>query len=252
MAAAAPSTRAPNPLAQSLAAITGEDALSASTGTSPIDYENGGFRPGGDIIEITGNPGTGATTAETWGHEIELEKLKNVQAQFAYEQQQNILENARAQAQLQLQQQQYSSTLAEQQRQFQLQQAAAGLQQQQYGSTLAEQQRQYELQQTQLGMQQAEAARAAQLAPLQLTSAQLANQQSTLDIAKKQYDYDQLMAGQAAQAKAVAAQAPMWEQIARDNAAVIGGAYSPQQAMAQGTYKAAPVAPKTNYGYVGY
>lgn len=174
--------------------ITG-NALSTSTGTSPIDYEGGGGyrQPEGDVITITGDPGTGASTAETWSHELALENLKNEQAkfafsqaQFAYEQGQNVLAAQRAAEQMAITQGQY-------------------------------------------GLQQQAAQQAAALAPLQQQAAQLGNQQSQLDIAKKQYDYDQLMAQKAAAERAYANQAPMFAEIAKQNAQVVGGAYRPSQ-----------------------
>jgi hypothetical protein len=69
--------------------------------------------------------------------------------------------------------------------------------QQEFAAKLAEQQRQYGLSQSQLGIsqsqlgiQQSAEQRAAQLAPLQMTAAQLANQGTTLDILKKQQEQD--------------------------------------------------------------
>jgi hypothetical protein len=231
-----------------LAAITGENALSSTAGTSPIDYEGGGgFRqPGGDIITITGDPGTGATTSETWSHEVALENLKMQQAQFAYEQQQNVLSNARAQAQLQLQQQQYSSSLAEQQRQYALQLAASQMSQKEYESKLAEQQRQFGLaQQTQLGqlgIAQAGESRAAALAPYQLTAAQLANQGTTLDIAKKQAEqdaYNRMVAMSTAnleQTRALAGTPLGAQSNAALNAARASGAYVPGKTVISANY----------------
>jgi hypothetical protein len=94
---AAPSTVA-NPLQQSLARIAGEDPLSQSAGTSSLisyDDTSAGFRnPQGDVISITSSPGTGATTAETWSHEVALENLKREQMEFQYTQQQNEISNA--------------------------------------------------------------------------------------------------------------------------------------------------------------
>jgi hypothetical protein len=95
----APSTAAPppseiNPLAEGLARVTGGDPLSTSTGTEmPIGYEN--FTPvGGDVVNITSSPGSGATQAETWAHDIALQNLQRQQLQFAYQQQQDFITNA--------------------------------------------------------------------------------------------------------------------------------------------------------------
>jgi hypothetical protein len=93
-----PSTTAENPLQNSLARITGQDPLSQSAGTSSLisyDDTSAGFRsPQGDVISIQSSPGTGASTAETWSHEAELERLKQSQLEFQYSQQQNELANA--------------------------------------------------------------------------------------------------------------------------------------------------------------
>jgi hypothetical protein len=97
-ATAAPST-APeeeNPLQASLNKIAG-GALSRDTGTSTgvISYDpTQSFRPTGDAINISASPGTGASTAETWSHEIALENLKKSQLEFEYQQQQNAIANA--------------------------------------------------------------------------------------------------------------------------------------------------------------
>jgi hypothetical protein len=100
MASQAPSTVAPNPLRDAMTSIVGADPLSQSTGTSLINYgDTGGARlPASDIIAITGDPGTGATTAETWAHEIALENQRRDLAQFAWQQQQANLQNAISQA----------------------------------------------------------------------------------------------------------------------------------------------------------
>jgi hypothetical protein len=83
--------------------IMGTDpALSTSTGTSSlISYDDtaAGFRnPKGDTISITSSPGTGASTAETWSHEVALEQLKQGQLEFEYQRQQNEIANRLAQA----------------------------------------------------------------------------------------------------------------------------------------------------------
>ena len=106
----APSTAPEDPLAESLARIMGKDPMSTTTGTaSPISYDpEQSFRaPQADVINISGDPGTGATTSETWSHDIALENLKREQLQFEYEQSQAAIanelraqESARAEAQL--------------------------------------------------------------------------------------------------------------------------------------------------------
>jgi hypothetical protein len=105
MATETPSTTAENPLQNSLARITGQDPLSQSAGTSSLlsyDDTSAGFRnPQGDIISIKSSPGTGASTAETWSHEAELERLKQSQLEFQYSQQQNELANALRQQEFQ-------------------------------------------------------------------------------------------------------------------------------------------------------
>ena len=167
------STAAPNPLAESLAKVTGLDPLSESAGTAnPITYDpDMAFRaPEGDTINITGDPGTGASQSETWSHDIALEQLKNQQLQFEYAQQQDLLEQA-------VQQQQYQLSLAES----------------------ARAQEQLGLSKTQSSIQQAEAARAAALAPYQQESARAAAGAAALDLAQKQRQasYDQAYWNQA-------------------------------------------------------
>jgi hypothetical protein len=102
MATETPSTTAENPLQNSLARITGQDPLSQSAGTSSLisyDDTSAGFRnPQGDVISIKSSPGTGASTAETWSHEVALENLKRDQLEFQYTQQQNEIANALRQA----------------------------------------------------------------------------------------------------------------------------------------------------------
>lgn len=97
----APSTVAPNPLAEGMARILGQDPLSTSTGTSDLlSYQdNAGARlPASDVIAITGDPGTGATTAETWAHELALQNQAQQLTQFAWQKQQADISNAMQQA----------------------------------------------------------------------------------------------------------------------------------------------------------
>lgn len=86
-----------NPLEESLQKLTG-DALSKTTGTSmPISYDDtsAGFRdPQGDVISITSSPGSGASQAETWKHELDLEALRREQLTFEYNQAQDVIANA--------------------------------------------------------------------------------------------------------------------------------------------------------------
>src|SRR5580765_3769202 len=125
-----------NPLITSLAKIAGKSPLSkaAETSTGVIGYDpEQAFRPTGDTISIAASPGTGASTAETWSHDIALENLKREQLQFEYQQQQNALANTLKQ-----------------------QEAERAAQQQAFSQ----------------GLSSAEAARAAALAPLQIAQAQ--------------------------------------------------------------------------------
>ena len=125
MATAAPSTLT-NPLEESYARITGTDPLSTTTGTqSLINYEDLGNRSEtpGDVITIQGDPGTGATTAESWAHEIELENQRREALEFEWQQQQQEFQNALEQQQAALSQSQFGLQQAEEKR-------AAGL----YGS----------------------------------------------------------------------------------------------------------------------
>jgi hypothetical protein len=101
MAYEIPSTLAPNPLKEGMARIMGQDPLSQTAGTSDLlSYQdNAGARlPASDVIAITGDPGTGASTAETWAHEIALENQKRDLAQFQWQQEQANLQNAISQA----------------------------------------------------------------------------------------------------------------------------------------------------------
>ena len=82
---AAPSTVAPNPLAEGMARIMGEDPLSTTTGTSGLlSYEDsaGARLPASDVIAITGDPGSGATTAEQWAHELALQNQQEQLKEF--------------------------------------------------------------------------------------------------------------------------------------------------------------------------
>ena len=126
MAAAAPSTAPANPLEEGMARIMGQDPFSEATGTSLINYEDQGGGRGqlpGDVITIQGDPGTGATTAESWAHEIELENQRQQQLEFEWQQQQQEWANALEQQQAALSQSQFGLQQAEEAR-------AAGL----YGS----------------------------------------------------------------------------------------------------------------------
>ena len=152
----ATSTTPPNPLAESLAKVTGLDPLSTGTGTaSPITYDpDQAFRaPAGDTINITGDPGSGASQSETWSHELALENLKNQQLQFQYEQQQDLLAQALSQ------------------QQFGLSSRSQAAQESQYAQNYA--------------LQKAEAQRAAAMSPYQMESAKLANQAAAYDVAAK-------------------------------------------------------------------
>lgn len=87
-------------LARSLAKITGSPlSRSAGTSTGVIGYDpSQTFRPTGDVINISAAPGTGASTPETWAHEISLENLKREQLQFEFTQQQAALSQAMKEA----------------------------------------------------------------------------------------------------------------------------------------------------------
>lgn len=94
---AAPSTAAPNPLREAMSSIVGTDPLSTSTGTADlISYEGGGGArlPASDVIAITGDPGTGATTAETWAHQLALENQQQQLKEFQWQQAQADIANA--------------------------------------------------------------------------------------------------------------------------------------------------------------
>jgi hypothetical protein len=98
MAAAAPIEQ--NPIKAAMEQVVG-DPLSTTAGTTtPISYDDlSGFRsPQQDAISITSSPGTGASTSETWSHEVALENLKRDQLEFQYTQQQNEIANALRQA----------------------------------------------------------------------------------------------------------------------------------------------------------
>jgi hypothetical protein len=99
MATAAPTTEQ-NPIKAAMEQVVG-NPLSATAGTTPpISYDDlSGFRsPQQDVISIQSSPGTGASTAETWSHEVALENLKRDQLEFQYTQQQNEIANALRQA----------------------------------------------------------------------------------------------------------------------------------------------------------
>lgn len=105
----APST---SPLDQSLDRLMGKKKTKGSlVGYAPAEFPSPDFRPGQDTISVAGTPATGATTAESWSHDIALENLRRqaleteytqrtAAQEFAYKQQQAALENARQQAQL--------------------------------------------------------------------------------------------------------------------------------------------------------
>ena len=162
----APKDEEGNPLAESLAKITGKSPLSKSAGTSTgvIGYDpSQTFRPSGDAISVVTTPGTGATTAESWSHDIALENQRQQALQFEYQQRQDTLNQAmKEQAAQQAAQQQAFS------------QGITGAQAAREAATAAQQ---------------------AQLAPVQLKSAQQALQTAQYDTALKQ-----------AQAKAAEAQ----------------------------------------------
>ena len=95
---AAPST-APTPLDESLTKFLGGSGASklspnqvtygSTVPSSNIGYDpNNQFRPQGDILTINAEPGTGASTAETWSHELELERQKQDALEFEFQQQQ--------------------------------------------------------------------------------------------------------------------------------------------------------------------
>ena len=112
-----------------MAQVVGQNPLSSATGTSsPISYDDlSGFRsPEQDVISITSSPGSGASTAETWSHEADLERLKQAQLEFQYSQQQNELanairqqENQRAGEKLALDRAMHEATMQQMQQQYQ-------------------------------------------------------------------------------------------------------------------------------------
>src|SRR4029077_593219 len=126
--ATAPST-AQNPIKAAMDQVVGQNALSTGTGTTaPISYDDlSGFRsPQQDVISITSSPGSGASTAETWSHEADLERLKQAQMEFQYSQQQNELanairqqENQRAGEKLALDRAMHEATMRQMQQQYQ-------------------------------------------------------------------------------------------------------------------------------------
>jgi hypothetical protein len=136
----APST---SPLDQSLDRLMGKKKTKGSlVGYAPAEFPSPDFRPGQDTINVAGTPATGATTAESWSHDIALENLRRqaleteytqrtAAQEFAYKQQQAALENARQQSQLGISksaearaQQQYGLQSAETQQAMALKQAA--------------------------------------------------------------------------------------------------------------------------------
>ena len=95
---AAPST-APTPLDESLTKFLGGSGAStlspnqvtygSTVPSSNIGYDpNNQFRPQGDILTINAEPGTGASTAETWAHELDVERQKQDALEFEFQQQQ--------------------------------------------------------------------------------------------------------------------------------------------------------------------
>src|SRR4029077_2243898 len=126
--ATAPST-AQNPIKAAMDQVVGQNALSTGTGTTaPISYDDlSGFRsPQQDVISITSSPGSGASTAETWSHEADLERLKQAQLEFQYSQQQNEVanairqqENQRAGEKLALDRAMHEATMQQMQQQYQ-------------------------------------------------------------------------------------------------------------------------------------
>ena len=77
-----------------------DDSLNKLLGTkkkaaSPIGYDpNATFRPGEDTITVAGTPATGATTAESWSHDIALENLKQQELQQEFQQRQTLADAA--------------------------------------------------------------------------------------------------------------------------------------------------------------
>jgi hypothetical protein len=106
MATEAPSTLPENPLDDSLKKFLGAKKKTPTNPAAPIDdtpigYDpNASFRPTGDQLTINAIPGTGATTAESWSHDIALENQKQQALEFEFQQRQAAEENARQQAQL--------------------------------------------------------------------------------------------------------------------------------------------------------
>ena len=99
--ASAPSTVPANPLEDSLAKIMGTNtAAPATSASSLIGYDpSASFRqPEADVISIYGDPGTGATTAETWAQQNELARQAQEQLEFEYQQSQDVLAQQLAQA----------------------------------------------------------------------------------------------------------------------------------------------------------
>lgn len=101
MAAAAASI---SPIDESLKKILGENSETTGTQT-PLNYDaTTAFRPiGGDVINISGAPGTGVSVADQWSQkqqqlEFEYQKQKGADAQALA-----LLESGRAAAQLGLQ-----------------------------------------------------------------------------------------------------------------------------------------------------
>ena len=101
--------------------------------TGPIGYEPGStFRPGEDIINVSGNPATGATTAEEWGHAIALENQRQQALEFQFRKEQA----AEAQS---LGLTQEARAAAEQEQRMSLARAAEGRAAQQMPLAMAEQ-----------------------------------------------------------------------------------------------------------------
>lgn len=104
---------APTPLDESLTKFLGGSGASAlspnqvtygsTVPSSEIGYDpNNQFRPQGDILTINAEPGTGASTAETWSHELELERQKQDALEFEFQQQQEANRQAEEAAALEI------------------------------------------------------------------------------------------------------------------------------------------------------
>ena len=167
----APST---SPLDQSLDRLLGKKKTKGSSVSyAPSEFPVPDFRPGQDTINVSGVPATGATTAESWSHDIALENLRRqaleteytqrtAAQEFAYKQQQAALENARQAAQLQLSQAQGASQMAQTAAQMGIARSGEARAQQQFG--LQAQQMGLQAQETQQAMALKQAAEAREAA----------------------------------------------------------------------------------------